>query len=198
MPPPRRQRLDVEERRQSILERAGALFAEQTYAEVSVAQVARASGASPALVFHYFDNKAGLYTALVERTVEDLLARQHAADTALPEGSSTRDRVRTSLLVYLDHIAEHPKAWASPLMGGAEPPKASELRRQARTDYVGRLEALLHPTGGVRHHFALWGYFGFVDAACLDWVLRGCDPDERHPLVDAALGALEGALGDWG
>ena len=48
-----------------------------------------------------------------------------------------------------------------------------------------------------RHEYALWGYYGFVDAACLRWVDKGCPPDERWALVDAALGCLGGALGDW-
>ena len=29
------------------------------------------------------------------------------------------------------------------------------------------------------------------------WVHAGCPDDQRHSLVDAALGCLEGALGDW-
>ena len=48
-----------------------------------------------------------------------------------------------------------------------------------------------------RHRYALWGYLGFIDAACLHWVERGCPDEERWGLVDAALGALEGGLGDW-
>src|SRR5665648_1078179 len=56
---------------------------------------------------------------------------------------------------------------------------------------------LLARTTAARHEFALWGFFGFLDAACLCWVERGCPDDERVALVDAGLGALEGALGDW-
>ena len=35
-------------------------------------------------------------------------------------------------------------------------------------------------------------------AACQAWVDAGCPERDRHPLTEAALGALEGALGDWG
>ena len=48
-----------------------------------------------------------------------------------------------------------------------------------------------------RHRYALWGYLGFIDAACLHWVERGCPDEERWGVIDAALGALEGGLGDW-
>ena len=62
------------------------------------------------------------------------------------------------------------------------------------------MTALAQVVGGRRGHrddFALWGYLGFLDDACLRWVRAGCPAEQRHSLVDAALGCLEGALGDW-
>ena len=59
--------------------------------------------------------------------------------------------------------------------------------------------ALAEVVGGSRGHrdnFALWGYLGFLDDACLRWVHADCPDDQRHSLIDAALGCLEGALGD--
>ncbi|HEX2704370.1 MAG TPA: hypothetical protein VHM65_01320, partial [Candidatus Lustribacter sp.] len=110
-----------------------------------------------------------------------------------------RDRVRASLLVYLDHIGERSTGWAAPFLhAGNDPDPAAEVRRQARGASVGRLRALLQPSVAPRHDYALPGFFGFLDGACLEWVRRGCPEHDRHPLVEAALGALEGALGDWG
>ena len=71
------------------------------------------------------------------------------------------------------------------------------MRARARSDYVERLGRLLGPGEQARHRYALWGYLGFIDAACLHWVERGCPDEERWGLIDAALGALEGGLGDW-
>lgn len=191
-----RQRLDIQQRRETILEAAGRCYAGAPYAEVSVADIATAADASPALVFHYFGSKAGLFAAVVEASIEQLRSRQAAADAALSPGVPARDRVRASLLVYLDHIADHPAAWAAPLTGSGEPAEAVAVRRQARAEYVRSLAALLAPDT-TRHEYALWGYFGFLDQACLHWVEAGCPHDQRHAIVDAALGALEGALGDW-
>lgn len=193
-----RQRLDADARRAAILDAARVAFAEATYAEVSVAQIATAAGGSPGLVFHYFTSKAGLYTAVVADTVTRLADRQRAADEALPANSSARDRVRTSLLIYLDHVASHPRAWAAPLVDGQEPPGALRVRHDARARYVAALRDVLEPADWPRHTYALWGFFGFLDQACLHWVSAGCPEDDRFALVDAALGALEGALGDWG
>lgn len=192
-----RQRLDTQQRREAILEAAGRLYATASYPEVSVAEIAEAAEASPALVFHYFGSKAELFAEVVSTSIGRLRAAQAAADAALSPGVPARDRVRASLLVYLDHIASHPAAWAAPLSGAGEPVEAVVVRREARAEYVRTLASLL-PPDSVRHEYALWGYFGFLDQACLHWVELGCPEQHRHSLVDAALGALEGALGDWG
>lgn len=193
-----RTRLAADDRRDGILAAARELYAVHPYSEVSVQQVAEAAGASSALVFHYFGSKPGLYTAVVTDAIAILGAAQREADAALPAHSSSRDHVRTSLLIYLDHIASHPTTWAWPLRGGVEPAEAQEVRRRARATYVQTLVSLLGVGDWARHHYALWGYFGFLDEACLAWVEKGCPAADRGLLVDAALGALEGALGDWG
>lgn len=193
-----RRRLDPEVRRAAILAAAAAAFGARPYDQVTIEQVADDVGASQALVHRYYPNKADLYTAVVQTAVDDLVARQRVAIEALPDGVPARDRLRASVLVYLDHVAHHPAGWAAPLRGGAgEPEQTLALRRAARADYVARLNDLLVPHQDLRHDYAVWGYYGFLDAACLHWVDQGCPDDHRPALVDTALGALEGALGDW-
>lgn len=193
-----RQRLDPEARRSAILEAAAASFAKRPFAEVTVASIAARAGASDALLYRYFGGKEELYAEIVRLSIERLLERHAAAQSALSSGVSRRDRVREATLVYLDHIADHPDAWALPITApGSEPRAAVELRAQARRDYVERLRALLVPSAQLRHEYALWGFFGFLDAACARWVERGCPSEERWGLIDAVLGALEGGLGDW-
>lgn len=192
-----RRRLDVEQRRAEILEAARELYSIAAYDQVSTAQISAASGSSQALLFHYFGTKADLYAAVVAAAIDQQHQAQEAADRDLADGVPVRDRVRASIEIYLDHIARHPVAWAAPLRGSSEPEPAQRVRLEARAAYVDRLAALLGVTGWARHTYALWGYFGFLDQACLHWVDQGCPDTERHPLIDAALGALEGALGDW-
>ncbi|AGF71998.1 TetR/AcrR family transcriptional regulator [Corynebacterium halotolerans] len=192
-PRPRRQRLGVEERRAVILAAAREHFADTPYPKASTAAIAEASGSSTALVFHYFGSKAGLYAAVVADALDRLAAAQQAAGDALPAGVPVRDRVRALLLVHLDHLAAGRTVTAT----RAEPAEALAVRRKARGEFIGRLRALLRVSGWTRHEYALWGYVGFLDQACGHWVEAGCPEDGRHPLVDAALGALEGALGDW-
>ena len=193
-----RTRLDPDSRRAAIVEAAAAAFAAHSYAEVTISSIARRAGASDALLYRYFASKDVLYTEIVQLAIDELLGQQAAALEALDTGVSVRDRVREATRVYLDHISTHPAAWAMPLRNpGTEPSTAATVRLNARRDYVQRLASMLAPSSQLRHEYALWGYFGFLDAACLHWVERDCLEDDRDPLIDAVLGALEGALGDW-
>lgn len=194
-----RRRMAPDKRRAAVLVAAAVAFGKAPYAQVSVSAIAEEAGMSEALVHRYFHGKAGLYAELIELAVNRLLQRQEAANLALDPHAPTRDRVKVALEVYLDHIAEEPTPWAAPfLVAGNDPPAVHALRRRVREEYVGRLATLLVADQGLRHHYALWGYFGFLDGACLSWAERGCPIHERHSLVEAALGALEGALSDWG
>lgn len=194
-----RTRLDPDSRREAILAAASDAFAHAPYAEVSLAAIAREVGASEALLHKYFDGKAGLYAEVVRGAIDALWVQQQAANEALPANAPARDRVRASVLVYLDHVAAHPRGWAAPFMVARNDPEAAMVvRREARATYVEALAGLLQPDPTPRRQYALWGYFGFLEAACLAWVERGCPDDDRHALADAALGALEGAIGDWG
>lgn len=193
-----RRRLDPDARREAILVAAAAAFARSAYGEVTVAAVAADVGASEALVYRYFSGKDHLYAEVLRAELADLVAREADALAALAEGTPPRERVRAAVGVYLDTVAAYPNAWAAPLRGtGAEPAAAAAVRRDARRDYVDRLRGLLSPSVTRRHEYALWGFVGFLDSACLRWVEDGCRADDREPVIDAALGALEGALGDW-
>ena len=98
--------MDPAERRELILSAARHAFASRPYEEVSLVEVAAEAQASEALVHKYFAGKAGLYAEVLRLAADDLTERTRRADDALPEGSSARDRVRTSVLTYLDFIAE--------------------------------------------------------------------------------------------
>lgn len=184
-----RQRLDPEERQQAILASALDLFASQGYSETTVDQIARQSGSSQALVFRYYLSKEQLYLAVVARWLAERRLRQEAALAALDPGVSSRDRVRAVVLTTLDDLAARRTA--------SEPESATSLRELERSTQVDLLAGLLQQRSDHRHAIALWGFLGFLETAGTRWCRRGCPEDERWPLVEACLGALEGALGDW-
>ena len=193
-----RLRMDPAERRELILSAASRAFASRPYEEVSLAEIAEEAQASEALVHKYFVGKAGIYAQVLQGAVDELADRTRRADDALPEGSSARDRVRASVLTYLDFIAERSPGWmAYQILAGHEPGEAARVRQEAREAAVRALAEVVGGSRGHRDDFAFWGYLGFLDDACLRWVHAGCPDDQRHSLIDAALGCLEGALGDW-
>ena len=190
--------MDPAERRELILSAARRAFASRPYEEVSLAAIADEAHASEALVHKYFVSKAGIYAQVLQRATDELAERTRQADAALPEGSSARDRVRASVLTYLDFIAERSPGWmAYQILAGHEPGEAARVRQEAREAAVRALAEVVGGSRGHRDDFAFWGYLGFLDDACLRWVRAGCPDDQRHSLIDAALGCLEGALGDW-
>lgn len=194
---PARQRLSPTVRIDAILGAATAAFAAAPYDQVSVARVAHAAGSSEALVFRYFDSKAGLYTAVVQAHIDELTARQHAATEALPPNSSARDLVRVIIEATLDHVSSA-RTWASPFFSGdQEPPQVSALRQQYRTRLAEDLAARLRNPGWARGRIAIIGFLGFLGATAQDWIDADCPEELRHPMVEAALGALQGGMGDW-
>ncbi|HEV7870618.1 MAG TPA: helix-turn-helix domain-containing protein [Modestobacter sp.] len=190
-----RRRLDPEQRRATILDAAREAFAQAPYEAVSVAGIAAAADSSEALVHRYFASKGVLYLAVLQESFDELLTRQVAADTALGSRAAPRLRLATSIEVYLEVISNSPVGWAAPLRNPHDGfPAAAALRAQARERYVDLLRGILAVTPDQPRDHALYGYLGFLDAACLSWVAAGCPADQRHPLVEMAVAALAGAL----
>lgn len=188
-----RRRLSTAERRAEILHAARAHFATTGYPEASVPEIAVASGSSQSLVFHYFSSKAGLYASVVEESLRELLSARLAAASSLDPGHPVRDRIATLVEVHLDALA----ADHTLISGVGEPEAALQHRRAANEDLVGQLRGIIGIGDFPRHAWALWGWVGFLDQAGRHWVELGCPEDQRWPMIEATLGALEGALGDW-
>lgn len=66
---------DSEAAREAILNAAQAIFARDGFSGARVDDIARTAGYNKALIFHYFDDKLGLYRTLMSRTKERLFAR---------------------------------------------------------------------------------------------------------------------------
>ena len=185
-------RLSVEERRQEILDAATEIFSTTPYSEVPTQRIADHCGVSQGLVFHYFDSKAGLYTAFLERTAINLHNAQIAAAEGL-EASDTEEIVRRGLDIYLNYIETHPFVWSTGKRGGEEPIEAIHLRIerhdttvQALCDFLGRSDD--------RARIAVSGLIGFIDAIALDWVDDGCPAEQRELLINVASAAFLAAL----
>lgn len=69
-----RRRMPAAERRDVIERAATRVFAEHGYAGASIDEIARRSGVSPPVVYDHFSSKLDLFTRLLERTRDELLA----------------------------------------------------------------------------------------------------------------------------
>jgi AcrR family transcriptional regulator len=69
-----RRRLPAAERRELIEREATKVFAEHGYAGASIDEIARRSEVSPPVVYDHFASKLALFTRLLERTRDELLA----------------------------------------------------------------------------------------------------------------------------
>src|ERR1700739_4979422 len=63
---PKRER-DAEVARNTILDAAEEIFAENGFDGARIDAIAEASGYNKSLIFHYFDDKLGLYSAVLKR-----------------------------------------------------------------------------------------------------------------------------------
>ncbi|MEJ5928576.1 TetR/AcrR family transcriptional regulator [Corynebacterium sp. H128] len=192
---PERTRMNPEQRKALILETASAAFAVDSFQDVSVAQIARDTGVSVALVHKYFASKNGLFAAVLAESFRLLRSRQNAY---LQGKESKRDKVVALLEAYLDHVAElrrpHEVGY---FLHGHDERESNEVRRLYEQSFVVTLRAIIEPNASAHDFYAVQSFPGFVQSAAVSWVLRGCQPEEKHPVVEVLIGGLEGALGDW-
>ena len=133
-------------RREALLAHAIALFAERTYASVSIEDVAATLGIAGTSVYNHFPSKSAiLVTALVRGSaglsmqITDTLATSASAEAAL----------RTLIRLYADFAAGHP-ALIDLMISEARslPDPDQEATLTAQRDYVAELVQLLrqvHP-----------------------------------------------------
>lgn len=68
----------MEGTREEILETAARLFSETEYEKVRLADVAKRSHVTRAPLYYYFESKEGLFTGVLERTLEEAYRRYSA------------------------------------------------------------------------------------------------------------------------
>ena len=111
----RRER-DAEVARGAILDAAEEIFAREGFDGARVDAIAEASGYNKSLIFHYFEDKLGLYRAIVWRMKElsyaemqHLLAPFLASDAAPLNTSQVRTVFEMAISWYFNYLTEHPR-----------------------------------------------------------------------------------------
>jgi AcrR family transcriptional regulator len=184
---PAYRRLQSDERRALLLERATQLFGEHGYDALSMAQIARAAGISKPLLYHYFPSKHKLFEAALAAGATELRERT-GPDPSQPPA----EQLAVTLDAFLAWVEERPRAYAK-MLESAGAREVRETMGQVRAETAQRILSGLGPDGErPATRAAVFGWLAFLDAAVLDWIEHG--DMTRQELHGMLLGAFVGAL----
>jgi AcrR family transcriptional regulator len=182
-------RMQVDERRRQLLELGADLFATHSFAELSMARIAREAGISKPLLYHYFPSKRDYFLATLGEGVQQLAERTEPAPDASP-----LDALSHGVGAFLEWVDERGLAYRKLLESAGEVPEVKALIDGVRDRTSARIvEGLGYesdPPPKVRTATRAWLWF--TDGAILDWLEhRDVGRDE---LRDLLLGSLAGSL----
>jgi AcrR family transcriptional regulator len=182
-------RLQVDERRRQLLELGARLFATHSYAELSMAKIAREAGISKALLYHYFPSKQDFFVATLQQGAEEIVRRTEP-DPDLPPFEALAGSVDG----FLGWIEENETAYRKLIESVSSVPEVNELVDGIRDATSARiLEGLgagNPPPPALRA--AARGWLWFMDGVILDW-LEHRDMS-RAEVRDLLLASLAGSL----
>lgn len=188
MSEPAYRRLDVDERRQQLLERGAELFTSHPYEELSMSKIAAEVGISKGLLYHYFPSKQAYFEATLGAWAEQLRERTEP-DPDLPP----IEQLKGSLDAFLELVEENAVAYRNLMRSAAGVAEIRELIEAVRRQTAERILAGIYPQDPPpKARIAVSGWLWFMDGACLDWVEHR--DVEREELRDLLLGVLMGAL----
>jgi AcrR family transcriptional regulator len=185
----RRRRLSVDDRRTELMLTCLRLIGTRPWDEVSMSEIAVAAGVSKPLLYHYFSTKSDLYVAAVRFAAHELSAAT-APDPELP----ITQRLDEALGAHLDWIDEHALAYRAILQGGiSSNHDVQAIVEGSRADVIARLaEAFAFGALSPAQRISFRGWVGFLEAACLDWLV-GRDITKQH-LARLLAASVSGAL----
>jgi AcrR family transcriptional regulator len=186
-----RKRLDREQRRTQLLDIGMQLFADRSYEDVWIEEVAEIAGVSRGLMYHYFPTKRDFFAAIVERESKHLLDVT-APDASLP----VQDQIAAGLDAYFEYVKTHSRGVRAINIGTLSAEAA--IREIVEHELAEQQTRILDAWGFEGEHrilaaVAVRGWIAFVRAVCLDWLDHPSIPQEELRAI--CLRTLAGALG---
>lgn len=99
----RRTKAEAETTRTTILDAAECLFEQRGVSHTTLQQIATAAGLTRGAIYHHFNDKAGLFDAMLRRV--KLPMEQASAELERCAGDDPLVRLRALLVAYLQHVA---------------------------------------------------------------------------------------------
>ena len=131
------QRLSAEKRRATIIEVAKRLFAQSGFHGVSIDEIVKEVGVSPAILYRHFTSKEELYEAVLH---EFSCTRESYVEAVVDEDTGFETVLRTMTRVFVDSIVNHPDLLKMEMHSQLEGSTASREfflnRWKSYTDYI--------------------------------------------------------------
>jgi AcrR family transcriptional regulator len=179
------------DRRRLLIAAARTLFSSRGYEKVTTAEIARQAGVAYGLIAHHFQNKHGLYLAVMN-DVSAELAAEHDAPL---DGDTLREQLRNALTRHVRYIDHNAAGFTAMMRGGlgTDPDFQSmldTLRWMGAARILRGLGAPDPPPDTLRSAMRAW--VAYFDQLLLDRI-------ERHSLsvddlVELAATALHATL----
>lgn len=165
-----RNRLQVDERRAQLLELGLELFAERTFENISIDEIARAAGISKGLLYHYFPSKRAFYLAALREAARQLVGQ---AEVDHEIGPPNAERLQQALDAYLAYVEKRSVPYVFLLRGGlGGDADVRAVVEETRMRFFHRMLEGIGETDNEHVRIAVRGFIGMVEAASLEWVER--------------------------
>lgn len=185
------QRLEPQHRREQLLDTGAALFAEKSYEDVMMEDVALHAGVSRGTLYRYYPNKRDFYVAIFKRAGNRLLTRA-STDPRLP----LAEQLASGLDAYIQYFVDHPYEAIAINRGALSDDPSVQAIVTEELNAIGQcLIDELVAEGRLRDvtEVAVEGWLAFVRAACVKWVQL--QKISRSELTEVCLRAFGCALG---
>ena len=130
-------RLKASERKATILAVAKVLFSDKGYHGVSVDEIARRLGVSPAILYRHFPSKEALYEEVLN---EIACKRESYVDAVVNSDGSFADVLRKITSIYIESVSRDPDYLRMEMLSVLEGAQAAkrffENRWRSFTDYI--------------------------------------------------------------
>jgi prepilin-type processing-associated H-X9-DG protein len=180
------------DRRQSLIDSARALFAQRPYHDVTTTEIAKQAGVAYGLIAHHFENKRGLYLAVMNELAVEIAAVQLSPP---PPGATLIDQLRHALRSQITYLDGHADSYVAFMRGEL----GSDADQQSAIDNLRWLGAqrillalgIVEPIPPVLR-MAMRGWVGYFDEMMIDRI-SNADVDSE-PLVELAVATLASTL----
>lgn len=194
---PKKSEKERPELRSALLASATRMFLDRPYEEVRVEDIVADAGVAKGLAFYYFDSKRGIYAAVIESLLGDLVARVQ------PDASlSPRRREVAAVGAFVEWAADVEGVEIILSRWSAGDPEIDAYFRKALDLVIGQMVGAMGdmPGGPGREDEvpvtllsrAIWGWLAFARIVTADW-LKTRDMSQED-LRDLLVGALDGVV----